>query len=286
MIIGLPSGIGDISWALSKLINSGEHEYEIADGWPQRSREYVEMVPGVKSAQYGDFAYDDILAFSHTQGFLDPGVRWEEIAKRGYERILIEPNRHLEMGRPLKDWLPDLETSYHYEVNIPSERVKQATDKLAGLPRPLICVSAASYRGSEAWKTWSSDSWSEFLALVRGEYGLDYRNILLVGGFWDDLTDALGEEGYPCFVGKTHIGTMLSILQQTEYYVGFSSGLGIMRTVFKKNAFMLWPDFQVALSTSWAPPYMLESGEYVAVLWREPREVFKRFKVWMKNNGC
>jgi hypothetical protein len=284
MIVGLPSGIGDISWAYSKLCNAGPLDYHIADGWPYRSREYMSFLPMVKSVEYSpDFSYQDIIHFESIHGWLDRGVTWASIAKNGYGRVLIEPNQHLECGRPLSGWLPDLPVDYHYEVNIPIEYDVKAANLLEPYPRPIVAISCASYRGSEAWKTWGSDKWDDFLSRLKSE--MSGGTILLVGGFWDDLTASLESEGYPCLVGKTHIGTMLSILKNVELYLGFSSGLGVMRTVFKKNAFMLWPDHQIELSTSWAPPHMIEDGSYVASLWRDPVDVWRLAKGWLKRNA-
>ncbi len=51
MIVGVPSGIGDVSWVYSKLCNVGERlEYEVADGWPYRTTQFLELLPGVSKA--------------------------------------------------------------------------------------------------------------------------------------------------------------------------------------------------------------------------------------------
>jgi ADP-heptose:LPS heptosyltransferase len=187
------------------------------------------------------------------------------------------------MGKPLAEWLPDLPTSYHYPVNISEFGKEKAKAILERYRRPITLVSCASYRGAEAWKTWKYPEWSYFLSHMKEE--LSGGTIVMVGGFWDDLTASFEDDGYPCIVGKTAMPTMLELLRQADYYVGFSSGMGVMRTVFKRNAFMLWPDHQVALSTSWAPPEMMENDQYVAVLWREPEMIFKRWRVWLKKNS-
>lgn len=271
----VPAGIGDVSWAYSKL-GGIEANWIVANGWPNRTSPFLELLPNVVSSTYGDFSYHDILQFEQAAG-VGFHPKWADI--KGMEKLYIEPNRHLEEGMRLEEWLPDLPTNFHYDINIPEEDVLRAANKLARFPRPLIGISAASYRGSEAWKTWGYAEWSPYLRWLHGELG---GTILLLGGFWDDLTDTLADDGWPSLVGRTSVGTVMEILKRLDYYVGFSSGLGIIRTVLNKNVFMMWPDFQMELSRSWAPPEMLESGVYTAAMWRDVELVEKQTRNWLK----
>lgn len=277
MVFGVPSGIGDVSWAYSKLKALGPQEYQIADGWPYRTVPYMDLLPEVSKSSYGQFNFSDIVKFETMHGY-HPSPRWSEVPQ-GFGLTLIEPNRHLEMGRRLEDWLPDLPTDFHYDIRVAEEDAIRARNKLIGHPRPWTGISAASYRGSEAWKTWSYADWSPFLKAWHAEAG---GTIFLLGGFWDDLTDTLADDGWVSLVGKTSVGSIVETLRLLDYYIGFSSGLGVIRTVLKKNAFMLWPDFQAELSTSWAPPHMLEQNEYIAQLWRPHDLVIKRARNWLR----
>ena len=278
MIIGVPSGIGDVSWMYSKLKHIGEPlEIEVADGWPYRTVPYLEMLPEVKAASYGEFQYPQILAFESINE-INGHAKWADLRGK-HHRLLIQANRHLEAGKRLEDWLPDLPCDFHYEMRTSPADVERAEKMLAGLKRPLIGISAASYRGSEAWKTWGYREWSPFLKWLTAETGGD---ILLMGGFWDDLTATLAEDGYRDVVGKTPIGTAVEILRRLDGYLGFSSGLGVLMTVLDRPTFMMWPDHQVELSTSWAPPAMLDNQTYLTSLWREPELVQKRVKRWLR----
>ncbi len=275
---GVPSGIGDVSWAYSKLVHTGKQIYEVADGWPHRTVPFLELLPGVARTSYGPFNFHDIVAFEQTHGY-HPNGEWSSIGEKGFGRTLIEPNRWLEMGHRLEEWLPDLPCDFHYPINVSANDATKAVDRLKHLKRPITGISAASYRGSEAWKTWGYAEWSQFLKAWHAEVG---GTILLLGGFWDDLTDTLADDGYDSLVGKTSVGTIVEVLRLLDYYIGFSSGLGVLRTVMHKNALMLWPDFQAELSTSWAPPEMLEQGTYMAQLWRDPELVAKRARLWLR----
>lgn len=278
MIVGLPSGIGDCSWAVSKLRHVGPLHYQIADGWPYRTVPYFELLPECAKAEYGEFQYQDIIGFEQQIGMHGP-MTWAELSAKGYGRVLIEPNLHLERGKPLADWLPDLPTDFHYPMVTTREHQERAAHLLEGLPRPLWGVSAASYRGSEAWKTWGADEWQDFLRRFHAEAG---GTILLLGGSWDDLTSTLADGGYYDIVGKTSVGAMVEVLKCLDGYLGFSSGMGVLNTVLYGKTFMCWPDHQAALSTSWADPVMLENGAYQASLWRKPAEVFGRVKAWLR----
>src|SRR5437762_13140738 len=135
MIVGVPSGIGDVSWVYSKLCNAGEKlEYEVADGWLYRTTQFLELLPGVAKTSYGQFRYDEIMAFEHATGIGDHPT-WAA-ARAVSDRILIAPNRHPEMGRRLEDWLLDLPTSFHYEIDVPVEDQRKAYSALRPLRPP------------------------------------------------------------------------------------------------------------------------------------------------------
>ena len=197
--------------------------------------------------------------------------------------LMLEPNQHLEMGKPLADWMPDLPTTYHVPMYVTDEDSTRAKRLLANMPRPITAISCASYRGSEAWKTWGYAEWSPFLKRLHAEVG---GTILLLGGFWDDLTSRIAEQdGYPDLVGKTNMGQLVAILRQCEQVVGFSSGLGMLHACEWGKTFLLWPDHQVELSRSWADPAMLDAGTYDTSLWRHPDEVWWLVKRWLAKPG-
>jgi len=282
--IGLPSGVGDCSWAVSKLINAPEWpemEFEIADGWPYRTLPYFEMLG--KKATYGQFRYDDIIAFEYYNRY----STWKDIRSKGYGCYLIQPNQHLEAGKPLKDYLPDLDTSYHYPLNIPdlkqSKFYKRYFSILEDYPY-WVGISAASYRGSKAWSTWELEPWAKLCMRLLA----DGYHIVLLGGRWDDLTDEL--EAYLPYenttngevlnlVGKTTFPEACAVHKLCKFYIGFSSGLGIIRTVMGLPTIMLWPDHQQLLSTSWADPEDLENKKYIALPYTTPDDVYRTFSI-------
>ena len=281
--LDIPSGIGDVSWILSKLVHVKDREIHlrVADGWPHRTVKFLQLFPWIASAEYGAFNYEDIFAF---QSYNKDLVTWEAIKE--LTNCPLAPNYHLERGKPLADWLPDLPTEFHYEIPVSEEEQDAAFRCLGGLKRPIVALSAASYRGSEAWKTWEVNEWMDFLCKLRELYG--QFTVLLMGGFWDDLTASLAFDLHKKaflhreVVGRTSIGAAIEVLRHVDRYVGFSSGLGIISTVLRKPTFMLWPNHQVELSTSWAPPKMLESRQYMMSGWRNPDDVLRIYSRWME----
>jgi len=286
MLIGTPSGIGDFSWIWSKLVNAGEDfQVDLADGWPHRTRPFLELLPRITESRYAEFQYNDVLSFATVQGLNKPGLTWEEIRAKGFGRTLIECNRHLEQGKRLEDWLPDLETDFHYEIKGPTDRELAHVDSIfedkgllwEDLPRPFIGISAASYRGSEAWSTWDEDEWIGFLRGLQSDLG---GTIILLGGFWDDLTHVISKEGYLDCVGKTKVSHLLEIQKRLDYFIGFSSGMGILRTVLRLPTFMMFPDHLSGLATAWTPPEMLENT-YGWSHWLRPDRVRVLIDQWL-----
>lgn len=273
----VPSGIGDFSWIWSKLcsVRSEVDKFIIPDGWPHRTAPYVELC-GIP-AEYGPFNYEQILADERVKGW----STWKDIRKLNTQTLMIEANRHLEAGKPLHEWLPDLETNHHYPLMI-RQQAKQMVDKLlVGIPRPLVGISCASYRGSEAWQTWGRDQWVEFL---KGIMNFGWQPILL-GGFWDDLSHHVAQTlDLPDLVGKTSVEEMVVVQSELDAYIGFSSGLGMIRMVQGKPCMMMWPQHQEKLSRSWIDPEM--SSVYFSPLWTDVSKISSIARNYLELEAC
>lgn len=269
--VTVPSGIGDASWIYSKLCHlESPTMWEVADGAPYRTVPYLQLLDKVAGAKYSDVGYSTIVQLA------ERARTWAEIEVQQKGMLYLEVNQHLEQGKRLEDWLPDLPTDFHYKFKPPTDRDLGIVNKLLAwdsVPRPIVGISAASYRGANAWNTWGYDQWSPFLRSLQARTG---GTVVLLGGYWDDLTHSLLQDGHPDFVGKTNISQAIEVLRRLDYYVGFSSGLGILRTVLDRPTYMLWPDHQTELMCSWAPMHMIEDQTYSFGHWEEPREVLAR----------
>lgn len=291
--IVLPSGIGEFQWAMTKLVNTNEPLVIYGlDGAPRRLHQFAELHPNVVAFGYIQFDYSQIRAF---QKFHDLRL-WKNVKEKfgPGQLCLLACNPHLEEGKPLADWLPDLPTSYTYPIVTTEEHRKQADSTLFGASRNdlLIGISCASYRGAEAWNTWGAVQWTDFLHMV--QRFVPEAKFVLLGGSWDDLTAAvydpdsglrwqLDKRGMPP-VGTTTFGGAVEVLRRLDGYIGFSSGLGhVAAHLCNTPVFMMWPEHEQALSKSWVWPELLETGRYVPSRWESPTTVFNRCKPWLQN---
>ena len=106
--------------------------------------------------------------------------------------------------------------------------------------------------------------------------------ICLLGGSWDDLTRSLEYEfsSKDCLslVGQTTFQEVCAVQKMLSFYIGFCSGLGIIRTVLGLPTIMLFPEHLQCIMDSWADPEDLESRRYIPLTYRETKEVFKALK--------
>ncbi len=296
----------------------------VVDGAPRRTVPYIQAcgfmdvdydvdIKGPRGEIYPAIIGRDYMRILQIEGLLGIDFAskptWEKIRKITHRSadpdipapvplsvatLPLEANKHLEEGWPLADWLPDLPTNYHYPLYVKTEEKASAIKKTNGAINgdrfsdghpmkhgPIVGISCASYQGSEAWSTWGKEEWCDFLKRVM-ETG--WRP-LLVGGGWDDLTVTVAcELDLPHTVGKTSVPEMIAQMDYLDSYIGFSSGMNVIRTVHNKPAMAFWPMNarcdQSRLMWSWAPPHMIESGRYQAFTWREVNSVWpvaKRF---------
>lgn len=283
-----PSGIGDVSWLLSALwsVRDQIESVNIVDGWPHRTGPYVDLV-GFPS-EYVPVSYPMILGFESDHGInADAKDRtWAKISNLQVANLLLEPNKWLENGKRLEDWLPDLECEFHYPLHVKDadrERAaKVLTKALNDHPMkdgPVVGISCASYRGAEAWRTWQLEEWKDMLRRIMS---IGWRPLLL-GGNWDDLTYAVAMDlELPDIVGKTSVPQMVAVMESLDSYIGYSSGMNVIRTVLDKPAMALWPEFQNELRNSWAPQHMLDDHRYVSLLWMPVAKVWPVAKAFLR----
>lgn len=293
-VLIVPSGIGEFQWAWTKLLNApGDEKFFILglDGAPRRLHQFCELHPRI--AGFGYNTHFDYTMIRHwiKEFQLDS---WEAVTSQFAlgTPCAIACNPHLEAGRALAEWLPDLPTTYHYPLEIKPEHRLAAARYLhnAEPDDMLIGISCASYRGAAAWHTWGTGEWLEFLHGVQREY--PNARFVLLGGSWDDLTASVFDEdtnlrwatdhrGIPS-VGRTLFGAAVDILRRLDGYIGFSSGLGhVAAHCCDTPVFMLWPDHEQPLSRSWVDPELLESGHYVPSPWLAPSVVMSAVRPWL-----
>lgn len=284
--VAVPAGIGDVSWIWSKLVSLNEEtEIFTPDTYPQRTYQWLHLLPKVIPA-IGKHGYNDIL----TREILKDYAKyesWKELRDKheGDEIIYLQPNQWFLQGKLLSEWLPDLKTDFHYKMNIPEEDKLSAEKRLGQYPFNLG-IHMACIRGARAWECWLPEDWIKFLLRVTKDFP-EFR-IVLLGGIWDSDM-ALEVQGMLenkirilDLIGKTTIGEAITILDRLTYYVGYSSGLNVMRTVLNRACTTLWPKHQRAHIYSHVDPDMVNDRSYLGFTYDDPDRIYTRLKGMLK----
>lgn len=268
----IPCGIGDASWLYSKLKHlpalTGREVYlSMPDAEPRRGHQLLELLPCIHWAGYETcWRNEDVF-----QRAL-PGTATVEDLKVG-EWHALEVNTWLEKGKSLAEWLPWLPTDYHYEIPI-SARDRKAGKKISkGLPGPVwsVYVSNRDKENYRGWALWSGAAWTALLAQLPGSFvflGADYDRDKT-----EDVATALASMGRSVgiCVGE-RLGVALTVLGNSDRFIAYPSGIGILANVLRVPGLMLLSDPLPGLETTFADPEDLRTGRYRAWVSPTPQE--------------
>ena len=287
--MALPPGIGDAFWCLLKVAALCRSEracgvdIEVCGGPPYRSREFLE-------------AFDFVRSVSHTElriieaEFTTPGGEYNYAPSqpRWHNRFdwMLQANGHLERGRRLEDWLPELEIDWKVMDHFrwPGKAVERAA--AIGKQLGAYCVF---YAGPEIGNTraghnrnglWRPADWVRLAELAR-QAGLQ---VVFAGAAYDRsyLTNYLLPAGLKeChdYLGAWQIEVTLAVIRGARFHVGYQSGLGIVATFLGVPTAMFWrpygdsilPDqrvtFREEMATAWVPPEHVASGRYLPCIY-------------------
>lgn len=251
-------GVGDISWIVSKIyhmFSQREIGIKVSDGHPHRSKDYIDLLPGVKNLGYEPWAFPNGAIATDTDLDLLPDGEYH-----------IQCNTILDAGGKLADIFPHQPTNYHYEMNISQEakdEAKKFIDSIQG--SPIIGLYCSSYNG---YCPWSNEEWLEFCELLRGKYPT--AAFYFIGAQYDDRTTDVYElvksRGFNAVsgVGKYRIDISISILKNLGCFFAYPSGLAILCDVIRTPC-MTWiyQSFPQGLIDSWPDPETVKSGEHI-----------------------
>lgn len=260
-------GIGDAIFVLQKLVNQPERfHFELTDKQPQRGKQLFDLLPQItESARYvaGVKSYKDIEHIPVPES-------WDSITD---QRFYLQCNGHLEAGKRIETFLPDLAASYvlpyvtGVEVDLPKDK-------------PLIGIYTSAYSNARHWGGWRMAEWFKLIGLL----GYGYRYVI-IGAAWDigipeQLCKQLPEGSYINTVGEP-LPVVLEILKQCEAFIGFPSGLSILNeTAGCKRTLMFYPKHLRKMMNAWADPKRIESGEYKGCQFGDPTKIY----YWIKEN--
>lgn len=273
--IVVPAGIGDVSWLWSKLSTIDDAQFEIfsPNTYPQRTKVFCDTLAKAKGG-LGNHSYRDIMVWGSNKG----RDSWQETVNSFGEDefIYIQANEHLGQGKRLEEWMPDLGVDFHYGFNFDFKEPYFTEEG------PYMALHMASIKGIRAWKAWLPEMWYAFLQAIHKDFP-DIRFVIL-GGTWDiDTASELigladGKLDLTDLTGKTTIKEAIRILDSVDYYIGYSSGLGVLSNVLWTPSTSLWPSHQSELIYSWPDPRMIESRDYMGFVYDAPERIYNRIK--------
>jgi len=275
MTVVVPSGIGDFSWSYSKLCSlSCKLKVEVAQtGGPLRLAPYAKILPKVRDVTRRRMSWPELKA----QAIPASTTLAELDALRQAGEVFIETNSHLESGKHLREWLPDLPINHHYDIKIPKDDVESAS-KLAP-SEPFIAIFSSSIATSRAWKAWQEKEWVRFMDLVRRHLG-DIQ-FVLVGAPWDlDLGRLIESAAKQAnlrltnLVSLTTAGMVVHLISLSKYFVAFPSGLGILADVICAPATMFYANIapHKGIMHNWADSESIKTLRYHERIFCPPEE--------------
>ncbi len=239
-LIGVPSGIGDIYWCLTKIAAYRKaHKLEhvtlgIQQTQHDRSIDWLELAPKglVDDARYVAFRPDGLTL---RNGFTP-------VPNRAGLDAIMWPNAVVDAGRRLETWLPDLETDLSLELR--TERPAVA---------PCVVLYASSVGVNKAWfPEQRIDRWIELALALTARFE---TKPLLIGSSWDAQHCEQLRPYCDELIARTSLRQVAGILETATLVVGIASGMTILANHFGTPCVAFFPDkHHVDFPVSWTRP--------------------------------
>jgi FkbM family methyltransferase len=288
--VAVPSGIGDVTWVLTKLpallAREGADKADVDcchSDYP-RCSEFLSGFDFVRHAGYCEFdcvERDNPVLADGCYNYAPSQPRWHD-----YYDWFLQANGHLEHGRRLEEWLPDLAIDWQIARRFRFRPEDEASaGRFAAEAGPFALFFAAStpantVAGHNRGPLWKPDDWAglcrHFLekgvrpVFIGAAWDRDYydRHLAgrLPGGVWERINQ------WP-------IGLTFAAIRLARGVVSFQSGLGIFGVYLGARVAMWWrphgnsiaPDrhvtFSEEMARSWAPPGAEASGRYLPLIY-------------------
>lgn len=279
--ITVPAGIGDFLWLAAKLLNTGERfNIIMPNGSPQRGHQVMDLLPDlVASHTYAPNLSYEILKEKNMQS---KKRFWRDIGEKDF---YLSANLHLETGNRIEDFFPDLETSYRMKFTTSEADKIKSVQLLPGGPK-YIGIYGSAYRNArhKHYNGWGPGEWFK---LIRRLYNGDEDFVfVIIGAEYDsDLATMLMEEmrmqriPFVNTIGQP-LSTVVEILKQLKYFIGFPSGLSILNEYMGKNGLMFYGHKITGIINSWADPERIRSGDIKECLFDTPEVIYN----WLANH--
>lgn len=277
--ITLPAGIGDGLWVLQKLVNTGEKfDFFIPDSSPRRGKPLYDLLPQVaNSCTYKAGLSYKILAKNNIQ---NKRKLWEQIKENSFS---LSMNAHLEAGRRIEEFLPDLPVSFQMEYATTNNDVYEAALLLPASPK-YIGIYGSAYKNArhQHYNGYGPHEWFNLIKLLyKGNKDFVF---VIIGAEYDTdlatmLMELLKEYNIP-FVNAMcrPLGVTIEILKRLFYFIGFPSGLSILNESLGKDGTMFYGHKIAKIINTWADPERIKNGNIKECLFCEPEKIYD----WLK----
>ncbi len=286
----VPPGIGDFSWLYSKIkhlraLTGREVLIYSPEETPLRVNDLVPLLPEVK---WGGILRDrqgwDTISQCLPSDWPESMGEWGIFVDKPVQNL--SANIHLELGRPLAEFMPRLPTDYHYEVRIPA-RDEDRAEEIIGDAGPLVAVYVSN-RDKEQfpdWALWTARQWADFLVQIAK--ALPGATFAILGADYDrdkseEVIAMLERRKLPVkAVLAERLGVALAVLRRSQIGFFFPSGMGVLMHVLGRPGAMLLPGFLKGLTESWLDPADVKSGKFRCFPAGKPAEVL----AWFEKTG-
>lgn len=243
-------GIGDTHWGVQKMralkeLHPGRPLHvHINESNNHKTIGYLNAVKCIDFAVLDKQAPYDILK-EMPPSYMSP--HWSTLAGckgwRGFDYILV-PNGHLESGRHLSEYLPEIDTDYEieYEFDIFTE---QRVQSMIPEPRVLLYPSGTGPNNGFHGGWWTVHNW-RWVVQCLNDAGI---SPLFIGantpddcGYFKTLEEHMKGLTYDSIVGQTSIPDLVLLIQRCKAWCGLNSGGGIVAASMKTPTVMMWSD--------------------------------------------
>lgn len=271
-ILHVAPGIGDNAWLAMKLPGlvkrwGGRIVIKPAEDHPRRTEEFIRLLPGVEFGGYSHMDGRTILEYAHANPYSNADQY------RGME-LPFTCNHHIELGRRIEDFLPEVPTSYLLKLERGAAAFSQAEDICDDPKERLLFAIYASDDGPvNNYRFWSEKGWSQICLGIQDSIRMHVRFITIGASFDIDLQSRLRAEFKRAKLELREclgepFGVAAEVLKLSDLLLAFPSGIPIVHTLQGGSTIWWLPRDQpnvpgggnVRNCTGWIPPQALAEG--------------------------
>lgn len=273
--IAVPAGIGDTLWLMTKMqsllrkLGKDKLEISVCSDSLRRADEFLSSFSFVDSVNYNNYQIlesrivneDGTYAYATSQPNWHHEFDW-----------FLQCNGHLEEGKRLEEWMPELETNWSVfdEYNWKASDIEFASDFVNIHANYVVFYfgpkSGNTSEGHNRGPIWKPEDWTTL-----GEHYLckGYKVVVVGAGYDRSYLELVPPFEYIDLVGKLSIGKTLLLVSNAYRMVGYQSGItisaaylgvkggGFWRPYGDSIATTRFVSFRDEMASAWVPPSML-----------------------------